>query len=125
MDGRIKKPVANRVIEKVKIRLDGREWPLIVNHNLLCDLEDMTGANVLFGADNIAKPSAKMIRALLYLCLREQGAEYTLQQVGELITAANLHLVTKGIIEAWVASMPRKEDIDAETGETGELKAVG
>lgn len=125
MDGRIspvKKPLANKVIDKVVVALDGREWQLVVNHNVLCELESMTGVNALFGADNVfTRPSAKTLRALLFLCLREQGAEYTLEEVGNLINAKTLPLITKGILLAWVASMPKKEDVESEMGE---LKAA-
>jgi hypothetical protein len=121
MDGRIspvKKPVANKVIDKVVVALDGREWQLVVTTNVLCELETMTGVNALFGSDSVfTRPSARTLRAVLYLCLREQGAEYTLEEVGNLITSKTLPLVTKGIMLAWVASMPRKEDVESEMGE--------
>lgn len=117
--------LANKLVPKVKIRLDGKEWPLVCNHNILCDLEDMTGLNVLFGAEaTLAKPSAKVIRAWLFLCLREQGAEYTLQQVGELITQNNLHLIVKGLVDAYVAAMPAKEEVEADAA-ADPLRAAG
>lgn len=126
MDGRInavkKPPVANKVIEKIIIKLDDREWQLVVPTNVLCELESMTGVNALFGAGSVfTQPSFTTIRALLYLCLREQGAEYTLLETGNLITAKTLTLVTKGLMAAWAASMPRKEDVETEMGE---LKAA-
>jgi len=109
------KSIANKVVDKVIVKLDGRDWQLVVNHNVLCELETLTGVNALFGADNVfTRPSAKTLRALLFLCLREQGAEYTLEEVGALITAKTLPLITKGILLAWVASMPKKEDVESE-----------
>jgi hypothetical protein len=122
MDGRIssvkKPPVANKVIDRVVVLLDGREWQLVVTTNVLCELESMTGVNALFGAESVfTRPTAKTLRALLYICLREQGAEYTLEEVGNLITAKTLPLVTKGLMLAWVASMPKKEDVESEMGE--------
>ena len=122
MDGRIspvkKPPVANKVIDKVMVRLDGRDWQLVITFNLLCELQTMTEINGLFGAESIfVKQNPIGIRALLYLCLREQGAEYTLEQVGDLINAKTLPLVTQGLLLAWVASMPKKEDAGNEPGE--------
>ena len=112
------KPIANKLVDKVMVRLDGREWQLVITFNLLCELESMTAINGLLGAESIfVKQSPKGIRALLYLCLREQGAEYTLEQVGDLINARTLPLVTQGLLLAWVASMPKKEDVENEPGE--------
>lgn len=120
-----KPPLANKLQQpKVQIRLDGRDWPIVVTHNILCDLEELTGLNVLTGADtSMAKPSATMIRALLFLCLREQGAEYTIEEVGRLITRQNLVLVSRGLIAAYAASMPRKEEVEAD--EADPIEAVG
>jgi hypothetical protein len=121
MDSRIrpvKPPVANKVIDRVMVRLDGHDWQLVITFNTLCELETMTEINGLFGAQSIfVRQSPKGIRALLWLCLREQGAKYTLEEVGELINAETLPKVAEGLLLAWVASMPKKEDTEADTGE--------
>jgi hypothetical protein len=102
--------IADKLIKKVQVRLDGKEWPLVVTHNLLIECEDLTGLNVLTGEANLMRPSAKLVRALLFLCLQRSGATYTLAQVGDLITPQNLIMVQEGLLSAWAASMPEAED---------------
>src|SRR5258708_2698331 len=110
--------IADKLIEKVEEKLDGKKWPLLVDHNVLIECEELTGLNVLTGEANLLRPSGKLVRALLYLCLKRAGAEYSLEQVGLLITPQNLVLVQEGLLKAWAASMP-----EAEEGE-GPTKAV-
>lgn len=111
--------IAEKLIEKVELKLDGKKWPLLVDHNVLIECEDLTGLNLLTGEANITRPSAKLVRALLFLCLKRAGAEYTLEQVGKLITPHNLVKVQEGLLNAWAASMP-----DAEEESEGPTKAV-
>ena len=119
-----KPPLANRLQPKKTLRLDGRDWNIVITHNILCDLEELTGLNVLTGAEtSMAKPSARLLRALLFLCLREQGAEYSLEDVGRLITRQNLMPVSRTLIEAWAASMPTKEEVEAD--QTDPIEAAG
>jgi hypothetical protein len=102
--------MADKLVEKVQIRLDGKDWPIIVSHNVLIDCEELTGLNVLTGEANLVRPSAKLVRALLYLCLKRAGAEYSLEEVGDLITPHNLVMVQEGLLKAWAASMPEEEE---------------
>jgi hypothetical protein len=112
--------ITDKLIQKVQLRLDGKDWPLIVSHNVLIDCEELTGLNVLTGEANLLRPSAKLVRALLYLCLQRAGAKYTLEDVGDLITPQNLVLVQEGLLKAWAASMPDPEEGEGE----GPTKAV-
>jgi hypothetical protein len=102
--------IAEKLIEKVQIRLDGKDWPIVVSHNVLIDCEELTGMNVLTGEANLLRPSAKLVRALLYLCLKRAGADYSLAEVGDLITPQNLVMVQEGLLKAWAASMPEPEE---------------
>jgi hypothetical protein len=101
--------IADKLVKKVLIRLDGKDWHIIVTHNVLIECEELTGLNVLTGEANLLRPSAKLVRALLFLCLQRAGATYTLEQVGELITPQNIVLVQEGLLKAWAASMPEEE----------------
>jgi hypothetical protein len=105
--------MADKLVEKVQIRLDGKDWPIIVSHNVLIDCEELTGLNVLTGEANIVRPSAKLVRALLFLCLQRAGAKYTLAEVGDLITPHNIVMVQEGLLKAWTASMPDEEGEEA------------
>lgn len=105
------RPIAEQLTEKVLLRLDGHDWPLVITHNVLIDCEELTGMNVLSGEVNLLRPSAKLVRALLYLSLKRAGAEYTLSQVGDLINPANIVMVQEAILKAWAASMPPPEEV--------------
>lgn len=110
-------PTADKVIKRVTVILEGREWPLVITHNVLIDCEEMTGLNVLTGGVNLARPSATLIRALLFLSLRRAGAKYTLAQVGDMVHPGNMAEIMKGLGEAWKASNPDPEPEPEEDGE--------
>jgi hypothetical protein len=101
-----RKPPTDKLIQKVVIRLDGKDWRLVITHNTLIECEDLTGLNLLTGEVNIIRPSAKLVRGLLYLSLKHAGAKYTLEEVGKLITPQNIVAVQEGLLSAWAASMP-------------------
>ncbi len=103
------------------IGLDGKDWPIVVTHNLLIDCEELTGLNVLAGEVNLLRPSAKLVRAILYLALKGAGAKYTIEQVGDLINPQNIVKIQEAILTAWAAAMPEPEE---ETN-PNPIKAVG
>lgn len=105
----MRKKLAERLIQKVQIHLDGKDWPIVITHNVLIECEEMTGLNVLAGEVNLLRPSMKLVRALLYIVLQRAGAKYTLEQVGDLITPANLLTLQEGFLTAWAASMPEEK----------------
>lgn len=107
------KPIANKLVDKVILELDGRKWQLVIDFNMLCDLKQMTGINALSTdpqTNIFMHPDPIAVRTLLYLALREQGADYTLEQTGKLINARTLPPIWEAIVTAWAASMPKKED---------------
>lgn len=106
-----KKPT-DKLIQKVQVRLDGKDWRLVITHNTLIECEDLTGLNLLTGEVNILRPSAKLVRGLLYLALKHAGAKYTLEQVGLMITPENIVNVQEGLLSAWQASMPDAKEED-------------
>jgi hypothetical protein len=113
--------IADKLVQKVLIRLDGKDWPIVVTHNVLIECEELTGFNLLDlqGGVSMIRPSAKLMRGMLYLTLKRAGAEYTLEEVGDLITPKNLVLINQGILKAWEASIPEPEE-----SEGGPIKAV-
>jgi hypothetical protein len=111
-------------VSKVQVRLDGKDWPLVVTTNVLCDLEEMTGLNTLGGVEtSLVKPSARMVRAWLWLCLREQGATYTLEEVGALINHKNIKLIITALTTAYINSMVPVEEVEQDQADP--IKAVG
>jgi hypothetical protein len=110
-----KKPIAEKLIRRVELKLDGKTWPLAVTHNVLIECEELTGLNLIAGEVNLLRPSAKLVRALLYVVLRRAGAKYTLEQVGDLIHPENIVMVQEGLLTAWAASMPAPDDAERPT----------
>jgi hypothetical protein len=106
--------VSEKLTKKVMVRLDDKEWPIVITHNVLIDCEELTGLNVLTGEVNLLKPSAKLVRALLYLALKGAGAKYSIEQIGDLITPKNLSTIQEALLNAWAASMPDEEEIEEE-----------
>ena len=97
--------IADKLVRKVEVHLGGRDWQLVVTHGVLLDCEALTGKKMLAGGEAL-KPSAKLVRALLYLMLRRAGADYHIERVGKLITPANAETLKDAVIDAWAASMP-------------------
>lgn len=121
------KSIADKLIEKIIIRLgDGTEWAIILTCNVLCEFEKMTGLDITFGSTEFMN-SMTNTRALLYLCLREQGAQYSLEEVGALMTG-KLTLIKFALHNAMANSLVQKEDaaqLEMLTEKlTGELKAA-
>lgn len=104
------KKLADKLIQKVQVHLDGKDWQLVITHNTLIECEELTGLNSLTGEVNILRPSAKLVRALLYLSLQHAGAKYTLEQVGLMINPQNIVAIQEGLLAAWAASMPEAEE---------------
>jgi len=103
--------IADKLVQKVEILLDGKTWPIVITHNILIECEDLTGLNVLSGDANLVRPSAKLMRALLFLALQRAGAKYTIEEVGDFITPHNLVTIQRGILAAWAAALPAPDEV--------------
>lgn len=94
---------------QIQIKLDGKSWPAVINTNLLIECEELTGMNLLMGEVNVFKPSATLLRALIYLALKHAGAPYALEQIGEMITPQNIPALRESLLVAWMASAEEPE----------------
>ena len=103
--------IADKLVQKVEILLDGKTWPIVITHNILIECEDLTGLNVLSGDANLVRPSAKLMRALLFLALQRAGAKYTIEEVGDFITPHNLVTIQRGILAALAAALPAPDEV--------------
>lgn len=106
------KRIADKLIKRVEVTLDGKTWPIVITHNVLIECETLTGLNVLTGDVNVARPSATLLRALLYLALKGAGAKYTLEHVGSFIKPQNIVKIQEAILTAWAAAMSEAEPDD-------------
>jgi hypothetical protein len=108
-----KSALANRLQgTTTPLELDGKTWQLVCDFNVICELEEASGRNLLAGIQPEWLTN-KFCRTWLYLCLRELGASYTEREVGQLMTK-KIHLVIKALMEAYQAGMPSKEEVEAE-----------
>lgn len=110
--------IADRLTRKVQVHLGGRDWQLVVTHEVLLDCEALTGKKLLAGGEEL-KPSAKLVRALLYLMLRRAGSGLSPAQVGKFLTPDKAESFKSIVIDAWAASMPdtkpAKEDSEGDS----------
>jgi hypothetical protein len=91
---------------------------VVITHNLLIDVEALTGLNVLSGEVNLIKPSATLLRAIVFLSLQRAGYKGTIESVGDLIGPHNLVPLQEAILTAWAASMPEPEVTDPNVSAT-------
>lgn len=78
-----------------KIFLD-KERELRFDLNAMCRFEEVTGRNALEGLNSL---KASDLRALLWACLND--AELTVEDVGRLITAANMDKIAEVLTKAF------------------------
>jgi len=117
------RPIAEKLIKTFPISLDdGTKWSIIITINTLCEFEKMTGKDILFGSLTF-QDSITNLRTLLYLCLREQGAQYSLEEVGKLATG-HWTLIQVTMISAYKSAMVQEEDAMQIELLMGELKAA-
>lgn len=93
----------NWLTRRVEFSYEGCPWPLVFTHGALLRCEELTGTPMLKA--RLAQPSARLLRALLFVALREAGAPCTLEKAGEQITRKSIASVRATIIGAWAASM--------------------
>jgi hypothetical protein len=117
--------LADKLVQKVEILLDGKTWPIVITHNILIECEDLTGLNVLSGDANLVRPSAKLMRALLFLALQRAGAKYTIEEVGDFITPHNLVTIQRGILAAWAAALPAPDEVKGDPADPTKAAEYG
>jgi hypothetical protein len=118
-----KSAAAGPVVPPTVLHFGGQAWNIVSDYNVLCELEEMTGVNVLFGQEaSLAKPTATLVRAWLFLALRQQGAKLTLQEVGAQLTMDKVPEVLQRLTESWFGPMPQPKEVEA--GQAGPVPAA-
>lgn len=88
----------------VTFSFGGREWPLLFTHRALLLCQKETHIDTL-NAANLGKPSASLLRGLLYGALSAAGASCSISDVGACFTFTTIEGIRRKVIEAWIASM--------------------
>ena len=99
-------PIAYRLVKPVPLLFAGESWPLLITYGVLLDCEAETGEDMLGSASALLMPSGFVLRALLWACLRNAGAEFSLSQVGARMRYPDLPGLHWTLVRAFFASMP-------------------
>lgn len=103
--------IAEMLSPKVELTVGGQKYRLLLDHAALIEAEDLLGINILCGdGGTVFRPSAKVLRALLYVVLKRAGATFDLQEAGNLITPGNILKIQEAIQAAWFASMQEPDN---------------
>ena len=92
------------MIESITIELGGKEREIKFDLGIMSDYEDLTGANALM--ENIFENiSAKKLRALLFVVLKVNDPEITIDECGKFVNAGNMAEVIESLSNAFKLGM--------------------
>ena len=100
--------IARRLTKPVELWACGRKWQLLITHRVLLDIGELTGMDAM--RVNLARPSALVLRAVLFAVLREAGAVISLEGAGGMLRPGAAASIRASLIAAWRASMPDPEE---------------
>lgn len=96
---------ADPTLPKVPVEINGRKLYLCFDFNGLAKAEELAGINLLTGID-LQKVSATQLRALLFAALLKFQPDITLEQVGAMLTYANVPKFSEALAKAFTVSNP-------------------
>jgi len=91
------------------INLGGTEYPLKLNINGMIEFEEITGVNLMDGFD-IKASGMKGIRALVYVCIKNDDTDITIEAVGEMIDLSKMEEISTALAGAFGDAMPQDDD---------------
>lgn len=106
--------LAQRLTRRIEIPAGGKLWRIVFSHDVLLDIEDLTGLDVWAGGVNLDRPSAKLLRAVLYAALHHAGSDLSLKDAGEMLRLGKMSELRVKLMEAWGESMPEPEEDEAD-----------
>jgi hypothetical protein len=93
--------------KKAELTLEGVTYNLVLKNSALIEYDDLSGDNSLFSfAQRIQRPTLKFLSTMLYVLLKRAGAEYTLDDVVELVQPDNIAKISEAITLAWIHANP-------------------
>ena len=93
------------MIESIKINLGGKERELKFDLGVMSDYEDLTGDNALMD-DVFKKITSKKLIRMLFVVLKVNEPEITIDEIGKMITGHNIKEVLPKVIEAFNLGLP-------------------
>lgn len=101
--------LAEWLTPRVEVALGGERWAVVFTHQVLLEIEQLTGCSAMAGEINLWTPSARLLRAAVYTTARRAGVGLSMEQAGRMVaTAAGLGAAAQ-LRAAWIASMPEPE----------------
>src|ERR1700683_1067579 len=99
--------IARWLTRPVELRACGSKWRLLITHRVLLVIGELTGSDAM--RVSLARPSALVLRAVLFAALREAGARISLEEAGAMLRPGGIAGIRAALVEAWHASMPDPE----------------
>lgn len=103
-----------------KLELD-RERTLRLDYNTFADIQEATGLNALegepFQEQHITQP--RVLRAVLWACLRDEDPELSERDAGRLMTLGNIQQIVETIGNLYRQAVPEELAEKAQQGAKG------
>lgn len=96
------------MIESIKIQLGGKERELKFDLGIMSDYEDLTGDNALQD-DIFPKMTSKKLIRMLFVVLKVNEPDITIDEIGKMITGHNIKDVLPQIIKAFNLGLPKPD----------------
>jgi hypothetical protein len=110
--------IARWFTRPVELWACGRKWRLLITHRVLLVIGELTGIDAM--RVSLARPSALVLRAVLFAALREAGARISLEEAGAMLRPGVIAGIRAALVETWQASMPDPEPEDRATKRSAE-----
>jgi hypothetical protein len=78
-----------------------------MTYRVLLECEEIAEVNLLSPSFDVTRPSARLVRALLWAALVSAGCELSEKQVGAKLSLRGASRAHAALLDAWLASMPK------------------
>jgi hypothetical protein len=78
-----------------------------MTYRVLLDCEEMADVDLLSPSFDVTRPSARLVRALLWAALISAGCKLSERQVGAKLSLRGASRAHTALLNAWLASMPK------------------
>lgn len=99
--------------KSIKFELDGKEYPLVLDMNVLAELEDIYG-DMYTALSDLEKMKIKAFRALIYAIVKVENDNVTLKEVGKMLDIDKIMELQGKIGQVLSNGLPEMEDNEGE-----------
>lgn len=90
----------------IEIELGGKKRELKFDLGIMSDYEDLTGDNALID-DIFSGITAKKLKAMLFVILKVDDIEITIDECGRMVNSSNMAEVIKSLGKAFTEGLPK------------------